>query len=68
MRDQRNANTFVNTYKLNDGLLISFYMLEKASNITKFSTWFKDWNKNVNMEIILPGYVFLIVSIIRLLT
>ena len=65
MRNQRNANTHVNRYKFNDGLLISFYMLEKASNITKFSTWFKGWNKNVNMEIILPGYVFLIVSIIR---
>ena len=66
MRDQRNANTFVNTYKLNDGLLVSFYMLEQASKITKFSTWFKGRNKNVGLEIILPGYAFLIVSIIRL--
>ena len=66
MRDQRNANTHVNTYKFNDGLLVSFYMLEKSSKITKFSTWFKSRNKNVELEIILPGYAFLIVSIIRL--
>ena len=65
MRDQGNAITHVNTYKFNDGLLISFYMLEKASKITKFLTWFKGRNKYVDMEIILPGYVFLIVSIIR---
>jgi len=65
MKNQRNAITHVNSSKFNDGLLRAFYMLEKASNITRFSTWFKGWNKNVNMEIILPGYVFLIVSIIR---
>ncbi len=65
MKNQRNAITQVDSSKFNDGLLISFYLFEIASNITKFSAWLKRRSKSVDMKMILPGYVFLIVSIIR---